>query len=221
MHENIGRKGTRRFFWNQLTGELALFPLLFPLAIARITHLQHHRFTNDPLRDPDQPDLAPSFWRAVMKVWLNRQPNPSAQIHHVRRVIYEQIGTAEAATAFKAAMLLQLAALTFWFAMAWAGHAAEVALLWWLPRWLALIQIRVGFSWEPHHPHDAQGRYRATRVFRSRFGPGLLSMGIEGHLAHHLYPTVPMHLTPAMLRELAPLLAERGVDCGALRGEGV
>jgi len=216
MHDTLGRRGTRAHFWNELTGQLALFPLLFPLSIARITHLAHHKYCADPLRDPDYPDVAPSFMGTIFKVWLNRQPNPSGQIHHVRRVIYDVIGTEEAKKAFRTTMLVQLAAISFWIALAETGHAMEAAMLWWLPRWLALIQIRVGFSWEPHHPHDMTGRYTHTRVFRSRFGR-VLSMGIEGHLAHHLFPHVPMHLTPAMLRELSPMLAERGVDIAQLR----
>ena len=216
MHETIARKGTRGHFWNELTGQLSLIPLLFPLAVARQTHLAHHRHTNDPRKDPDFPDIAPSFLGAIVKVWLNRQPNPSGQIHHYRRVLFEEIGTPEAKASFRQLAMVQLAAMAFWFGMCWAGHAVEVALLWWVPRWLALWQIHISFGWEPHHPHDKTGRYTSTRVFRSRFGHWA-SLGIEGHLAHHLYPRVPMHLTPPLLRELAPLLAERGVDIGRLR----
>ncbi len=215
MHDTLGRKGTRRRFWNELTGWLALFPLLFPFSIGRITHLQHHLHCNDPLRDPDQPDNAPSFGAAIVKVWLNRQPNPNAQFHHVRRVLLEQLGTPEAKAAYRDAVLVQLAGTAFFIGMALSGHALAVALVWWLPRWLALVQIRVGFSWEPHHPHTGTGRYTSTRVFRSRFGR-FLSMGIEGHLAHHLYPNVPMHLTRPMLVELRPMLEARGVDYSAI-----
>ena len=211
MHANIGRKGGKAGFWNDLTGHLSLIPVLYPFSIARITHLEHHRHCNDPLRDPDYTVLAPSFPLAIRKFWMNRQPGPEAHIHHVKRVLLEQVATPEAARALKLTLLMQLAGYLAFIGMALSGYAIEVALIWWLPRWVALFFIHIGLGWDPHHPHTGTGRYDNTRVFRSKFGK-VLSMGIEGHLMHHLYPHIPMHLTKRALREMRPVLEPRGVD---------
>ena len=215
IHDTLGRKGTPRRFWNELTGQLAMVPLMFPLSIARVTHLQHHRHCNDPKRDPDYVDVAESFPKAIWKVWQNRQSGKDGQIHHIRRVLIDEVGTPEALSALKQALITQLCGYLFFIGMALAGYAIEVALVWWLPRWVALVHVHVGFGWDPHHPHTGTSRYDDTSVFKSHFGT-ILSMGIEGHLVHHLYPNIPIHLTKRALREMRPALEPRGVDYSAL-----
>lgn len=214
MHSTIGRKGTNGWFWNELTGQLSMIPLMFPFSIARVTHLQHHRFPNDPVRDPDYPDGAPNLRAALWKGWLNRQPGKTAQAHHIKKVLLEQVGTPEAKRALKETALVQLAGTLFFIGMALAGYAMEIAMVWWLPRWLALIHTHVFFSWETHHPQTGRGRYDNTRIFRSSVG-SFLSMWIEFHLIHHLYPNIPMHLTKKAYFEMKPILEARGVDCSA------
>ena len=214
MHSTIGRKGTKAWFWNELTGQLSMIPLMFPFSIARVTHLQHHRFPNDPVRDPDYPDSAPNLRAALWKAWLNRQPGKTAQAHHIKRVLLEEVATPEAKAALKQTALIQLAGTLFFIGMALAGYAMEVAMVWWLPRWLGLIHTHVFFSWETHYPHEGRGRYDNTRIFRSSVG-SFLSMWIEFHLIHHLYPNIPMHLTKQAYFEMKPVLEARGVDCSA------
>jgi len=102
------------------------------------------------------------------------------------------------------------------FGMAWTGHAIEAALIWWLPRHIGLSYIRFFLSWAPHHPREGrQGRYENTKVFRSRLGH-VLSLGMETHLIHHLYPSIPNHRTREAYRALKPVLEQRGVDTSAL-----
>jgi beta-carotene hydroxylase len=191
-----------------------MIPLMFPFSIMRVTHLQHHRFPNDPQRDPDYPDGADNLWAALWKGWLNRQPGAGGQAHHIRRVLLEEIGTPEAKTALMHTALFHLAGTAFFIAMALAGYAIEVALVWWLPRWLAVIHTHVFFSWESHHPQTGTGRYDNARIFKSSAGP-VLSMGLEFHLIHHLYPNIPIHLTGPAYYEMKPILQARGVDCSA------
>lgn len=214
MHSTIGRKGTKAWFWNELTGQLSMIPLMFPFSIARITHLQHHKYPNDPVRDPDYPDCAPNLRAALWKGWLNRQPGKDAQVHHIKRVLLEEIGTPEAKAALKQTVLVQLVGTLFFICMALSGYAMEIAMVWWLPRWFALIHTHVFFSWETHFPHEGRGRYDNTRIFRSSVG-SFLSMWIEFHLIHHLYPNIPMHLTKQVYFEMKPILAQRGVDVSA------
>lgn len=214
MHSNIGRKGTKAWFWNELTGQLSMIPLMFPFSIARITHLQHHKYPNDPVRDPDYPDSAPNLPAALWKGWLNRQPGKTAQAHHIKKVLLEEIGTPEAKAALKQTAIVQLLGTLFFIGMALAGYAMEIAMVWWLPRWFALIHTHVFFSWETHFPHQGRDRYDNTRIFKSSVGT-FLSMWIEYHLVHHLYPNIPMHLTKRAYFEMKPILAERGVDVSA------
>jgi beta-carotene hydroxylase len=216
MHGNIAPRGSGREWLNGLVGHVALLPIAFPYSAARLLHLEHHHHCNDPERDPDHIDNAPTALRAWLKTWVNRQPGErSGSIPTFVRVL-RAVGTPDARRAIgemKAFFLIYLAVL---FAMAWAGFAIEGALLLWLPRQVGLSYIRFYLSWAPHHPHEGRtGRYDAARIFRSRLGT-VLSMGFETHLIHHLYPNIPNHRTREAYFALKPVLEQRGVDISAL-----
>jgi beta-carotene hydroxylase len=213
MHSNVGREGTKQRFWNELTGWLAAVPLILPFSMLKAMHLLHHQHTNDPMKDPDAIHAAPNVFMAVVQSWRNRQPGAGGTAARWRRHIAE-LGTPEAEAALKHTMLMQLAVMSFFFAMAWNGYAIEIALLWWLPRHIGLSYIHAVLSWAPHHPHGGTGRYENTGVIRHPLGY-VGSLGIEYHLIHHLYPYIPFHATRAAYREMKPILEARGVDCSA------
>ncbi|TFI57959.1 beta-carotene hydroxylase [Sphingomonas parva] len=214
MHSNIARKGEPLRWLNELVGQVSTIPLIFPFSMARIMHLQHHYHCNDPLRDPDYPDEAPSAWQAIVKTWLNRQPRNGGSIHHYKRILAE-LDSPASRRAQRDTALLQLGAMAFFFAMAWSGYALVIAAIWWLPRHIALSYIRFYLSWAPHHPRTKQGRYENTKVFKSRLGH-IMSMGMETHLVHHLYPSIPNHRTKAAYFEMRDVLAARGIDVSPL-----
>ena len=214
MHGNIARRGEKLRWLNEAVGQVSTIPIIFPFSMARIMHLQHHYHCNDPLRDPDYPDAAPNAFMALIKAWKNQQPRNGGAIHNYKRILTE-LGTPEARRAHRETAMLQLFAMSFFFAMAWSGYAIEVAALWWLPRHIALAYIRFYLSWAPHHPRSGRDRYSNTRVFKSRLGH-VLSMGMESHIVHHLYPNIPNHRTRAAYREMRGVLAARGVDVSPL-----
>jgi len=215
MHSNIARAGTKYRWVNEWVGQIATIPIVFPFSMARMMHLEHHYHCNDPVRDPDYTDEAPNAAMAWYKTWYNRQPGVDGSIHHYKRILTE-MGTPAAARALKETMALQLVFMAVLFAMAWSGYAIEAALLWWLPRHVGLSYIRFYLSWAPHHPREGNtDRYAQAVIFRSRLGH-VLSMGMETHLIHHLYPGIPNHRTKEAYFALKPILAQRGVDVSKL-----
>lgn len=213
MHSNLGKEGTPQRFWNELTGTIAMIPMMLPFSMVKEMHLLHHLHTNHSDKDPDAIHAAPNVVMALVQSWLNRQPGKGGTAARWRRHCAE-LGTPAAKRAVIQSMLYQLVIMGFFFAMAWRGYAIEVALLWWLPRHIGLSYIHAVLSWAPHHPHGGTGRYDSTRIFRHRLGY-VLSMGIEYHLIHHLHPHIPFHATRAAYREMKPILEARGVDCTA------
>jgi beta-carotene hydroxylase len=214
MHHNIGRPGTKYHFWNEAVGQVATVILIFPFSMARLMHMHHHYHCNDPELDPDYTDGASGPIMAWVKTWLNRQPGADGSIHHYKRCL-ERIGTPAAKVALRDTMLLQLGSMFFMFALAWSGYAFVAAFLFWLPRHLGLSYIRYWLSWAPHHPRDGLDRYTNTRVFRTWVGH-YLSLGMQYHIVHHLYPGIPNHATKDAYYEMKPILAQRGVDCSPL-----
>ena len=211
MHSNLGRPGSKTRWINEWVGQVSTIPIVFPFSMARLMHLEHHYHCNDPEKDPDYNDEAPNALMAWYKTWYNRQPGVDGSIHAYKRVLKE-MGTPEADRSLKETMVLQLFFMAVLFGMAWSGYALEAALVWWLPRHIGLSYIRFYLSWAPHHPRAGRtGRYENTYVFKSRLGH-VMSMGMETHIAHHLYPNIPNHRTRAAYIALKPILEARGVD---------
>ncbi|MEY4055047.1 MAG: hypothetical protein RL519_382 [Pseudomonadota bacterium] len=215
MHSNIGRPGSKTRWLNEAGGAVSTIPIVFPFSMARLMHLEHHYHCNHPEKDPDYTDEAPNMWAAWYKTWYNRQPGVDGSIHHYKRILAE-MGTPIARRALVETMVLQLVFMATLFTMAWNGYAIEAALIWWLPRHIGLSYIRFFLSWAPHHPREGKmGRYENTYVFKSRVGH-VLSMGMQYHIVHHLYPGIPNHRTKEAYYALKPILKARGVDVSPL-----
>jgi beta-carotene hydroxylase len=214
LHHIIGRPGTRLHWLNELVAEVGLLMLCFPRRPARLTHLEHHRHTNDAERDPDYSTRAPHIWAAIWNSISTRHPGASRKMVAYRSLLNSMpINTAKYAQLdLLIARVLHYASLTL---LAWSGFAIEAALLWWLPRHVAITFIDVVLSWAPHHPAVETGRYRSTRAFKSPAG-NLLTGGLQYHIVHHLYPTIPLHKTPSAYRAMRHLLEKQGCDLGQL-----
>lgn len=210
QHNIIASKGTPLRWLNELVGHVSVIPLVTPYRVLRATHMQHHAHCNDPELDPDYDVHAQSNADFFFKHLKNIQPGGERNSAYERCL--EHIGQSHLivdAVIFEGLYLLVM------FTMAWTGHAIEAALLWWLPKMIAEVHLLYYLSWAPHFPGHGQGRYKDTRAFKSKLG-NVFSAGMQYHIVHHLYPRIPLSLTPAAYRELKPLLQKRGCELGSI-----
>jgi beta-carotene hydroxylase len=205
QHGNIGRPGSKLRWLNELVGHLSAAPWLFPYRLHRAIHLKHHANTNDDQKDPDIYIRADNIWQAAYLAWLSNQPGRSNGIQD--GVLDEH---PDKGKLMLEAMVIQTSGWIAIAALCWSGLALEVLMIWWIPRVISRIYTPVTLSWAPHHPMREMGRYRDTRGWKSPVGT-ILSSGMEYHLVHHLFPSIPLNKTPAAYRELKPLLDAEGV----------
>jgi beta-carotene hydroxylase len=206
QHSIIGAEGTKWRWLNELVGHVSTIPLVFPYRIAWITHRQHHANANDPELDPDYGVKADNWWRSIINMLRERQPG--SDDGYARALRRSDDPGLNRAIAEGAAM--NLAHYAVLVALAWSGHAIEAALLWWLPRHIGFTYISIFLSWAPHHPMAGKGRYSDTRAWKSPVGT-LLSLGMEYHVVHHLFPKIPLLQTGTAYWEMRELLLERGI----------
>ena len=210
QHNIIATRGAPLRWLNELVGHVSTIPMVYPYRVLRATHMEHHKHCNDPEKDCDIDIHASStadFWRQQLR---NHQPGSLRSTAYGRCL--ERTGQSHL---MLDAVLMQSAYLIILFAMAWTGHAIEAAFLWWLPKLIGGAYLEYYLAWAPHHPGNEQGRYRDTNAFKSRFG-NIVSMGMQYHIIHHLYPRIPLSLTPAAYRELRPILERQGCELGGL-----
>ena len=210
QHNIVAGKGMPLRWLNELLGHISTIPIVLPYRVLRATHMEHHKHCNDPEKDCDYGVHAPTSYQFFFQSLKNRQPGSAKSSAYAECL--DRIGQAHL---LRDAALMQAAYLIIMFALAWSGHAIEAFLLWWLPKQIAQTYLSYYLSWAPHHPAKEQGRYRDTRAFKSRLG-NFLSMGMQYHIVHHLYPRIPLTLTPAAYRELKPILQLRGAELGTL-----
>ncbi|WP_299327226.1 fatty acid desaturase [Parasphingopyxis sp.] len=211
QHDIIGRKGTKWRWLNELIGHVSLIPLVLPYRVARLTHYEHHKHTNDPNRDPDHGTKAKGPLDSIRRTILSQQPGSQSGLNNYGAVL-QQMGREDVILDGAIYKLLFFGTLC---ALAWSGYALEAIFLWWLPRQFGLIYIIFFLSWAPHHPAEEKGRYRNTRSWRSKLG-NIGSLGMQFHLIHHLYPTIPLTRHPAVYAEMKPILEARGCRLGDL-----
>ncbi|MEQ9315867.1 MAG: fatty acid desaturase [Henriciella sp.] len=205
QHDIIARPGTKLRWLNELIGHISTLPLALPYRVARVTHLEHHKHTNDDVLDPDISTRADTPLQAIWVSIKNRQPRSkggmnaygSALIRLKRRDLLRD------------AVFLTLGYYVALITLAWSGYAIEAALIWWLPRHIAFTYIQYYLSWAPHHPGKDTSRYRNTRSFTALLG-NLGSMGMQYHVVHHLHPRIPLYRTPQAYWEMKPILEAQG-----------
>lgn len=210
QHHIIAPEGSRWHWFNELIGWYSLVPMCTPLSVLRVTHYEHHRHTNDPELDPDYPMAAGTAWGALGKALVKGQPR-----HERYGATLRRLGTPAARTAIIHSMIAKVLQYSILAGLAWSGHVWEALLLWWLPLKIGSVYINFYLSWAPHQPMTGKGRYHDTRAFRSIWG-NIGSSGMQYHIIHHLYPTIPLNRNPAAFRALKPILLERGCDLGNL-----
>lgn len=211
QHDIIARPGHKLRWLNELVGHASLIPLMLPYRVARLTHLEHHKHTNHPELDPDYYVHAPSAWAHFWKSIKTRQPRAKG-VNDSYISALQRIGRPEVALD---AILYELIFFSILFACAWSGFAIEAALLWWLPRHIALAYIRHYLSWAPHHPATEMGRYKDTASFRAILG-NIGSLGMQYHVVHHLHPRIPLYRTPRAYWEMRDIIEARGGDVSKL-----
>ncbi len=205
QHSIIAEEGHRLRWLNELVGHVSTIPMLFPYRIAWITHKQHHAHANDPELDPDHHNKGDTWWQAAWNGIQARQFGAGSGYRNaLARSDDPNLGKA-----MREGMLLNFTYLAVLTGCAWSGYAIEAALLWWLPRHIATTYLQLFLSWAPHHPMEETGRYRDTRAWKSPLGT-VLSMGMEYHIIHHLFPRIPLMQTGPAYREMRPLLEARG-----------
>ncbi|MDJ0641893.1 MAG: fatty acid desaturase [Erythrobacter sp.] len=208
QHDIIARPGTRLRWLNELVGHATSWMMVYPFEVLRVTHMDHHRNTNDPERDVDISSMAPGPWSAIWATIRNRQPNAKRNSDYASSLVRAgRLDLIVLSVAYKVAFIGILGAL------AWNGYALEALLLWWLPYQIAITYILFFLSWAPHHPGTHRLRYTNTRSWKSAVG-NIGSMGMQFHIVHHLHPYIPLHLTPAAYREMRPIFEARGCRLG-------
>ncbi len=197
LHESVHRTAFKSLWLNKLVAAVCGVLLLLPAEWFRYFHIEHHRFTQDPTRDPElaarKPATLPQYlWQASgVPIWIS----------HTKTLLKNAAGRADdpflpeharAAIAGEArGMLLIYAALA-------AGSvlfgSALLLYVWVLPAVIGQPFLRLYLMAEHDGCPEVPNIFANTRTTLTNRLVRRLAWNMPFHAEHHAYPAVPFHL---------------------------
>ncbi|MEX0807592.1 MAG: fatty acid desaturase [Dongiaceae bacterium] len=211
LHETVHRTAFRTRGLNDVVAILCGLPLLLPPVWFRHFHFAHHRWTQDPARDPELDPPRPATARAWL--WhVSGVPYWIAAIrglfaHAAGRVSEPYIATRDQADVVREARLLLGIYAAIILLAAGTGWLGALILLWILPALLTQPLLRLYLLAEHGGCPFGVDMLRNTRTTRSNAIVRFLAWNMPFHAEHHAFPGVPFHALPALHRQLGPHLA--------------
>ncbi|MDO9453312.1 MAG: fatty acid desaturase [Stagnimonas sp.] len=206
-HGNIHGGHDRLQWLNNLCGYLVAPLIMVPFSTHRVEHFTHHRFTNQPEKDPDhvisgmRHGLLAFFVYGVRFLWVQntflfRDYWPTAPLRE------------------RAAYVAEVTFALGWrLAFALAVAREHTVLLLVVGYLIGAFFTVYWFAYRPHHPYDEPARYRNTN---SLIMPTWMKplewfwMGQNLHSVHHLFPRVPFYRYHALHRRIEPAMRAHG-----------
>ncbi len=209
MHESIHRTAFRTKWYNDVVATVCGWLVLLPPVWFRHFHIHHHRFTNDPARDPELAAAKPDS-RGAYLLHLSGLPT---WWFRIRSFAGNALGrnrdsfipnNAQATVAAEARRFLAL------YAIAFAGCLAlgSDLLLWtWvIPALLGQPFLRAYLLAEHTGCAEVADMFVNTRTTYTSALVRFIAWNMPYHIEHHALQAVPFHKLPAFHRHTRPYL---------------
>ncbi|MAA74756.1 MAG: fatty acid desaturase [Salinisphaeraceae bacterium] len=207
VHGNISSGRASLTWLNDACGYLVAAIFMVPYASHKVEHFTHHRYTNQPDKDPDYmvSDMARGpIWAMITTLrflWLQNS-------------FFFQNHWSKATSRERAIYLAEISVALGWravfIALSPQAGTAVVIILGYL---IGGFFTAYWFAYRPHVPYKEPARYRNTNsLIMPRWMKPIewFWMGQNLHSIHHLFPRVPFYRYHALHREIEPILRAHG-----------
>ncbi len=210
LHETIHYTAFASRWINRRVADVIGFLMLLPSRYFRAFHLAHHRFTQDPERDPELASPKPAtlrglllalsglpLWRERIATTLRhargRIDEPFIEPAHRRRISWEA----------RAHLALYLGAA----ATSLALKTDALLVYWVVPILIAQPMLRIFLLAEHTGCPLVPDMLRNSRTTRTNALVRFLAWNMPYHSEHHAYAAVPFHALPALHERLKERIA--------------
>ena len=173
--------------------------LFLPFRWFRAFHLAHHRYTNDPERDPElQGGGRPETWSAYL-IYLSGWGFWSGNFKTLLANARGQLDAPYIPKTRKSAIVLEARIMLGVYGLALASLLLTPALfwLWLLPLILGQPALRAYLLAEHGHCPAVANMFENTRTTLTSRIVRALAWNMPYHAEHHAYPSVPFHQLPS------------------------
>ena len=212
LHETVHYTAFRSRWINRAVSAACGWILVLPPRYFRAFHLEHHRYTQDPERDPElavpPPGTWPDYlWRVSgLQYWTSRAK--TMLVHATGTVAEPYIGPSERAVVVREARLYLA---TYALAAALSVAAGSVAILWfWIvPIALGQPMLRLYLLAEHTGCPMVPDMLENSRTVHTSAIVRFLAWNMPYHAEHHAYAAIPFHALPRAHVMLAPYIREQ------------
>jgi len=202
MHEAVHYSAFRTRRVNEVVGWLAGFAILFNATYYRQFHFAHHRYAQDPSRDPELLTAPPPRSRAAYWWRATAIPYWQARLLNLWRLSRGQFDGLEFIPATAHAEIVRSvrgtsAVLLALLVASLALGASVLVWYWLLPLALGLPFLRLYLLSEHTGCSEDDDGLSNTRTTRSLWLVRFLMWNLPYHAEHHLFPSIPFHQLPA------------------------
>lgn len=199
QHECTHQTPFRAPWLNEVVGHACALILIQPFGWFRAFHMAHHRFTNDPDRDPElqgdaKPDTWPAFiwhlsslgyWAAKARtLWANARGDLDASYVSPRAV-------PRLKTESRVLIGVYILALLFTFLV-----SPILIWVWLAPLALGFPVLRLYLLAEHGRCPQVANMFLNSRTTLTNNIVNFLAWNMPYHAEHHAFPTVPFHKLP-------------------------
>jgi len=197
-HEAAHGTVANRRWINDVVGVLGMLPYMTPYFIQRNVHLDHHKYLNEPGRDPNEIYAGGPFWQLPFR-YLRL-------LGAARRAVKDDPRTRGQRLSDAVFVGVVVAA---WAVALWQGFFGALFFAWGVPMVVAKVVMDWYINYLPHVGLPAD-RFAGTRIVDVGWLTPLV-LGHNYHAVHHLWPSVPWHRYLARYHERREYLEQHGV----------
>ena len=212
LHETVHYTAFRSRWINRAVSAACGWILVLPPRYFRAFHLEHHRYTQDPERDPELAVPPPGTWPGYLwrvsglQYWTSRAK--TMLVHATGTVAEPYIGPSERAVVVREARLYLA---TYALAAVLSVAAGSVAILWfWIvPIALGQPMLRLYLLAEHTGCPMVPDMLENSRTVHTSAIVRFLAWNMPYHAEHHAYAAIPFHALPRAHVMLAPYIREQ------------
>ena len=207
LHETVHYTAFRSRWLNRSVSAVCGWILLLPARYFRQFHLEHHRYTQDPERDPELAVPPPRTWPDYLwrvsgfQYWSSRIR--TMLVHATGRVEEPYIASSERAAVVREART-HLASYAALGALSVLTGSTAMLWLWIVPAMLGQPMLRLYLLAEHTGCPMVPNMLENSRTVHTNAIVRFLAWNMPYHAEHHAYAAIPFHALPRAHAALAP-----------------
>ena len=201
LHESIHNTAFQSRWINQWVARVCGFLLFIPAGYFRLFHFDHHRFTQQPGRDPelaiDKPTTHRAFWWYVsgLPLWWNLF---STLLSYARGQTTDEFVREQDRPAVIREARIHLALYGLLVLFSLLSASSFLWWYWWLPVLMTQPLLRLYLLAEHFGCDYGENMLSNSRTTHTSVLMRWLAWNMPYHAEHHFLPSIPFHQLPAV-----------------------